>query len=54
MNGLLNDGVSNFKIGFANHEDMLAGTYDYPLSPLYSVWDRVLPSAKKIVRKLKG
>lgn len=54
MNGLLNDGVSNFKIGFANHEDMLAGTYDYPLSKLYMVWSRGLPTGKKIIRKLRG
>lgn len=54
MNGLLNDGVSTFKQGFASHEDMLAGTFDYPLSPLYSVWTVVLPKAKAIVRKIKS
>lgn len=53
LNGLLNDGVSTFKQGFADHEDMLAGTYDYPLSPLYTLWSKVLPFAKKIVRILK-
>lgn len=53
MNGLLNDGVSTFKEGFASHEDMLAGTYDYPLSPLYVVWATLLPLGKKIVRVLK-
>lgn len=53
MNGLLNDGVSAFKEGFASHEDMLAGTYDYPLSPLYLVWSTLLPLGKKVVRKLK-
>ncbi|MGB2861076.1 MAG: peptidoglycan bridge formation glycyltransferase FemA/FemB family protein, partial [Candidatus Saccharimonas aalborgensis] len=50
MNGLLNDGVSAFKKGFASHETMLAGTYDYPLSPLYAIWNRALPIAKKLVR----
>ena len=54
MNRLLNDGVSTFKQGFADHEDMLAGTYDYPLSPLYSVWAKGLPAAKKTVRKIKS
>lgn len=54
FNGLLNDGVSTFKQGFADHEDMLAGTYDKPLSPLYVVWDKGLPLAKKIVRKMKN
>ena len=53
MNGLLNDGISNFKRGFANHDDMLAGTYDYPLSPLYSIWAGLLPTAKKIIRRIK-
>jgi lipid II:glycine glycyltransferase (peptidoglycan interpeptide bridge formation enzyme) len=54
FNGLLNDGVSTFKRGFASHEDMLAGTYDKPLSPLYSVWTQALPAAKKVLRKLKN
>lgn len=54
FNGLLNDGVSTFKRGFASHEDMLAGTYDKPLSPLYSLWTQALPTAKKVLRKLKN
>lgn len=53
MNGLLNDGVSTFKQGFADHEDMLVGTYDRALSPFYEVWNRGLPYAKKILRALK-
>lgn len=53
MNGLLNDGISTFKQSFADHEDMLAGTYDKPLSPLYVAWTKGLPLAKKVVRKLK-
>lgn len=54
MNGLLNDGVSTFKQGFASHEDMLAGTFDYPLSQLYPLWAKGLPKAKLILRKLKS
>lgn len=54
MNGLLNDGVSTFKQGFASHEDMLAGTFDYPLSPLYGVWANLLPNVRGIVRKFKS
>ena len=54
FNGLLNDGVSTFKQGFADHEDMLAGTYDKPLSPLYAVWSSGLPCAKKVLRKIKN
>ncbi len=53
MNGLVSDGVSNFKRGFADHEDKLVGTYDKPLSPLYVVWATVLPFAKKVVRIIK-
>ena len=54
FNGLLNDGVSTFKQGFANHETMLAGTYDRPLSPLYILWNHALPMAKKVIRKIKN
>lgn len=53
MNGLLNDGVSGFKKSFASHENMLIGTLDKPLSPLYLAWSKGLPLAKKIVRTLK-
>ena len=53
MNGLLNDGISTFKRGFSSHEDMLVGTYDYPLSPWYPVWTKLLPVGKKIIRALK-
>jgi peptidoglycan pentaglycine glycine transferase (the first glycine) len=53
MNGLVSDGVSTFKRGFADHEDKLVGTYDRPLSPLYMVWTQVLPLGKKIIRTLK-
>lgn len=54
MNGLLNDGVSTFKQGFAQHENQLIGTYDYPLSPLYSVWTHGLPMAKRTVQRIKS
>lgn len=50
MNGLLNDGVSTFKQGFADHENMLVGTYDRPLSGLYTIYAKVLPFGKKLVR----
>ena len=53
MNGLLNDGVSNFKRGFASHENKLAGTYDYPMSQLYPVWRYGLPLAKRAIRSTK-
>jgi peptidoglycan pentaglycine glycine transferase (the first glycine) len=53
MNGLVSDGVSTFKRGFADHEDKLVGTYDRPLSPLYVIWTKVLPFGKKIIRLIK-
>ena len=53
FNGLLNDGVSTFKQGFAKHETLLVGTYDKPLSPLYFVWSKGLPLVKRLVRLIK-
>lgn len=53
MNGLLNDGVSTFKQGFADHENMLVGAYDKPLSLLYAAWTSLLPLAKKVIRAIK-
>lgn len=54
FNGLLNDGVSTFKQGFSSHETLLVGTYDKPLSPLYTLWSKGLPLAKKIIRRVKS
>lgn len=53
MNGLLNDGVSQFKQGFASHETMLAGSYEKPLSAWYPLWAKGLPAAKKLIRTVK-
>lgn len=54
LNGLLNDRISTFKRGFADHETELAGTYDYPMSKLYPLWARALPTAKRVVRSIKS
>lgn len=54
LNGLINDGISTFKQGFADHENQLVGTYDKPLSPLYVVWQKGLPGMKHVVRKIKS
>lgn len=53
MNGLLNDGISTFKRGFASHENTLVGTYDYALSPLYGIWIAVVPPLRRIVQSIK-
>ncbi|POH74831.1 lipid II:glycine glycyltransferase FemX [Arthrobacter glacialis] len=54
FNGLLNDGVSKFKFGFADHENMLAGTWDLGLSPLYPVFAKALPLGRKAMKKARG
>jgi lipid II:glycine glycyltransferase (peptidoglycan interpeptide bridge formation enzyme) len=53
MNGLLNDGISEFKRSFADHEDRLVATIDVPFSPLYRVWVRAIPWGKKALRRLR-
>jgi len=54
MNGLLNDGISDFKKSFAQHTDELVGSIDVPFSRWYNTWNTALPTAKKVVRKLRG
>ncbi|HET6746675.1 MAG TPA: peptidoglycan bridge formation glycyltransferase FemA/FemB family protein [Candidatus Saccharimonadales bacterium] len=53
LNGLINDGISAFKQGFADHENNMVGTFDFPLSPFYHAWTYGLPAAKKIIRAIK-
>lgn len=53
MNGLLNDGISDFKRSFSKHENELQPSVDVAFSPLHSVWNSLLPSAKQIIRKVK-
>ncbi|WP_297182280.1 peptidoglycan bridge formation glycyltransferase FemA/FemB family protein [uncultured Enorma sp.] len=48
MNGLLEGGVSTFKLLFAGEPTVWIGTFDRPLSPLYHVWDGAL----KLYRRL--
>ncbi|WP_458116688.1 lipid II:glycine glycyltransferase FemX [Arthrobacter sp. D2-10] len=47
FNGLLNDGVSKFKMGWAKHENLLMGTWDKPLSPLYPAYATAMPLARR-------
>ena len=47
FNGLLNDGISDFKKQFARHEDMLLGTWERPLSPFYPAYAKAMPLARK-------
>ncbi len=50
--GLINDGVTTFKKGWASHENLLAGSWDRP-GPGYSIWTKGLPLVKKVVRRLR-
>lgn len=51
--GLVAGGVSIFKQGWSSEETVFVGTFDKPLSPLYLLWNKGLPTAKTIVHKLK-
>ncbi len=51
--GLIDGGVSNFKMGWADAETQLAGTFVKPLSVWYGLFSNVLPFAKKLIRKVK-
>lgn len=51
--GLVAGGVSNFKQGWAEDVTVFAGTFDKPLSPLYTLWSKGLPFAKKTVHSLR-
>ena len=50
FNGLLNDGISNFKRNFASHETQLVGSYIMPLSPWHAIWNTIQPLAKHVAR----
>jgi lipid II:glycine glycyltransferase (peptidoglycan interpeptide bridge formation enzyme) len=52
--GLIDGGVTTFKLGWASEQTELAGTFDHPLSIFYGLWSNILPTAKKIVRKMKS
>ncbi|MFZ2125088.1 MAG: peptidoglycan bridge formation glycyltransferase FemA/FemB family protein [Candidatus Saccharimonadales bacterium] len=52
--GLLDGGITTFKMGWATGETRLAGTFDRQLSPFYIVWNRGLPLAKSVIRKTKS
>lgn len=54
MNGLLNDGISDFKKQFAKHENMLVGTWDLPLSRWYPAYSTGLPLARDGLRQARS
>lgn len=51
--GLVAGGVSNFKQGWSADITTFAGTFDRPLSPLYTLWSKGLPFAKKTLQTVR-
>lgn len=51
--GLVAGGVSNFKQGWSSDVTVFAGTFDKPLSPLYTLWSKGLPFAKKTMQAVR-
>ncbi|MGH7218620.1 MAG: lipid II:glycine glycyltransferase FemX [Candidatus Microsaccharimonas sp.] len=51
--GLVAGGVSNFKQGWSADVTTFVGTYDKPLSPLYTLWSKGLPFAKKTIQTIR-
>ena len=51
--GLVVGGVSVFKQNWSEDITVLAGTFDRPLSPLYALWSKGLPFAKKAVQRVR-
>ena len=51
--GLVAGGVSNFKQGWSAEVTTFAGTFDKPLSPLYVLWSKGLPFAKRTAQKIR-
>ncbi|WP_233565612.1 peptidoglycan bridge formation glycyltransferase FemA/FemB family protein [Cellulomonas sp. PhB143] len=54
FNGLLNDGISRFKRSFGQRDDHLVGSIDVAFGPTWAAWHRMLPTAKTVLRKVKG
>ena len=50
MNGLLNEGINNFKLSFTDGPTRMIGAYDLPLTGSYWLWRYGLPMMKKIRR----
>jgi lipid II:glycine glycyltransferase (peptidoglycan interpeptide bridge formation enzyme) len=51
--GLIDGGVSTFKMNWTDQDTQLAGTFDKQLSSAYSIWSKWLPTLKKIARKIR-
>lgn len=47
MNGLLNDGISDFKLLFSKEPVYWVGTFDRPISPMYGLMNKALEFNRK-------
>ncbi len=54
FNGLLNDGISQFKRGYANHENLLVGTWDAPLNNWYPLYAKTLPLVRNALSAVRS
>lgn len=52
--GIIDGGVATFKRNWSESETELAGSFDRSLSKFYSSWNKWLPTAKKVIRKVKN
>ena len=53
FNGRLNDGVSQFKVGFGPKETNYIGSFDLAFNPgRYALWHSVFPVAKRVGRRM--
>ena len=50
FNGLLNEGVNDYKLAFSGEEVRLCGAWELPLSKKYPVYGKILPVGKKFVQ----
>ena len=48
LNGLLNDGISDFKLLFVKEPTIWVGSFDRPLSPLFGLMNTALETRRKI------
>ena len=55
FNGRLNDGVSQFKVGFGPKELNYIGSFDVAFNPgRYALWHSILPVAKQVGRRMRN
>lgn len=51
--GLVVGGVATFKQGWSDEVTVFAGSFDKPLSPLYTLWTHGLPFAKRTLQQVR-